>query len=989
MSRIRTIIFACLLTSVLVSASIAKWTKIANLGTPVGCCYFTDDLTGYAGSGNSASQVPIQIWYTTNGGSSWTNAGVPTASGQVTQICILPDGTGYASIYSTGSMNVNLWKTVDYGRSWTDVSTGSHLGAGVGVSSGVPLTTANWNPPLNAGNNQNGVFFMDSPTVLVTPGPNSKTNLAEAWSAWGDPKTRIWYTITELSRRMWISTNNGASWSSRFAFSPPLVTAGIMTGHIFGSAGYLYVQTEQDGMIRGTLKDSGHTWINVGGPSNIADTRTFYVGGCSGEMVIAFDKLGGVWKTNDGGDGTLAVKSEIGFTHPRFPNITACLNESRKFVITNYNCYDYLLNSISFVTNTGGAYTLATPVMPDTIKSGATDTFQLAFDPAKKPGNYTCRVKVNGSFITGLPSVAFDSLLDVAVFVTGEQPRMQVIPSTLELDTASICGGQSDTVFTITNTSCDTLTITSGPGALPPEFTIDPLALPYKLPKDSTVSLRCHFKPTTAGAKTANPIYAATMQGNNTSVQMTLNGFGEDGIAKLAASPASIDLDTLSLCGSGDSAEVSITNTGCVPLFLDNISIGGDPDYSLASAPAPWRSVAPGDVVRMWVHFVPSLKGKRTATVSIVSHSRSVDSTVMRFSIPVTAQVVSGFAKPQASVSALDFGALSFCDTRDTSFVIRNIGCDSLRVDSLTLAGAGFSVVGLSLPTYLAPNERIVVKVHASPVGTATTFSGIIRVFTTPDSNLAPVTLTFSLKGTSPNVALWLTIDSASATSGSPTAVHLKADPATIGQYRSLDVTLNWNNDLLSHRGSHGVNTVAPSGPVTGIAGPWTFRITGNPFLATDAADSSVAVLDYDVFLTKDTATSVDLSVLKVNDTIPGSGPCTMQASASGTSFLYRIEGCSQPTLHDYLSTGTLRVSAIRPNPVTGTELTIVVESRVKQTATISVHDELGKQVLVRTLELAAGTNEIPIGTTLLARGRYSVRIVTTTSEVTSGFVRK
>src|SRR5436853_5009566 len=78
-------------------AGFASWKKIATLQEPVSCVYFTDPSHGFAGTGSQAQELTLQIWYTTNGGVTWTQAGTPVGgSGRVTQIVIRPDGVGYA-----------------------------------------------------------------------------------------------------------------------------------------------------------------------------------------------------------------------------------------------------------------------------------------------------------------------------------------------------------------------------------------------------------------------------------------------------------------------------------------------------------------------------------------------------------------------------------------------------------------------------------------------------------------------------------------------------------------------------------------------------------------------------------------------------------------------------------------------------------------------------------------------------------------------------
>lgn len=945
------------------SSALGTWKQIANLNYPIGCCFFFDDLHGFVGSGNQQNQYTIIIWYTNDGGLTWGTTSVPNASGQVTQISIRSDGIGYASIYTTSSPFMNLWKTTDGGASWTDATVGTRLGTGVGISYSVPLTKASWVRPPDP-TSTNGVFFMDDKTVLVTPGPkNNSAPIAEAWSAWGDSTTRIWYAVTELSGGAYYSLDNGKSWKLGAQIAVPTE----VTGHIFGSGGKLYAQTTLNGMVRGSTSDTGRTWHSVGGPTNVLDTRTFYVGGCVGQTVIAFDQTGAVWKTIDGGDGTLAVKAEVAFTHPTFTQIGACKNELRILNMTNEHCYNFLITSISFDVNPSGVFTLTAPAVPDTLHSTETQNFQISFDPSYKPGAYTAKVHVSGHFLNGLPPVQVDSIFAVTAIALAEQPQLVANPSTIDFDTVPLCGGKADTSFTLQNIGCDTILITSGPGALPNDYTIDNITLPYKLPPDSSIVVHAHFKPSTAGTQQTFPKYTATGEGLTGSVQMSFTAFGEDGRALMSVSPASIIFDTISICDMGDSALVKIKNTGCVPLLLDSITLAGDKDYSLGGAKT--TSIAPQDSVTVWIYFSPQAKNNRNATITIVSHSQSVDSTVMRSAIGVKAFVRSGTAVPVASVSSVDFGTMTSCESRDTTFTITNTGCDTLIIGSGQLSGAGFAFGSATFPDTILAKGKLTITIHAVPDNSgASSYTGSF-IYTTSDSGYKSqsIPLSFSVKNNQQKVNLWLTIDNPSGTAATGTTVHLKCDPAVIAQYPNIDVTLSLDQDLLGFLGTRGANQITQT---SGAAiGPVSYHISGSPLIKPDP-DSSIALFDYFVYLTKDSTTNISLTADKINNIIPGSGPCAVQATTSGTSFAY-VPKCSDGLIQDLLQGNIpIRITSISPNPVSG-EMTVEILSRVSASADISIVSVSGAVLLEKSVGLTPSSNGVHLSVNSFANGTY------------------
>src|SRR5439155_8489876 len=99
-------------------AQINTWKPIANFGKPVGCGYFCDEDHGLIGTGVRAityddadekriSQPgsPISIYKTSDGGSTWDTAIVPSRTGAVTAISMQDSLLGYAAIFSDASFD--------------------------------------------------------------------------------------------------------------------------------------------------------------------------------------------------------------------------------------------------------------------------------------------------------------------------------------------------------------------------------------------------------------------------------------------------------------------------------------------------------------------------------------------------------------------------------------------------------------------------------------------------------------------------------------------------------------------------------------------------------------------------------------------------------------------------------------------------------------------------------------------------------------------
>src|SRR6185436_4678204 len=98
------------------------------------------------------------------------------------------------------------------------------------------------------------------------------------------------------------------------------------------------------------------TWKNIGGPSNIEDSR-FVVTGCAGEVVYAFDNSGNIWKTSDGGDGTLGASGAASLVlsvDAILFGTLFCSPVTIGFSVTNASCDSLLVDSLGAVGDSLG-----------------------------------------------------------------------------------------------------------------------------------------------------------------------------------------------------------------------------------------------------------------------------------------------------------------------------------------------------------------------------------------------------------------------------------------------------------------------------------------------------------------------------------------------------------------------------------------------------------------------------------------------------------
>ncbi|MEI8133727.1 MAG: hypothetical protein WCH46_01470 [bacterium] len=372
-----------------VGSSVAGWKKVGQFsGTRANCGFFWDENNGLVGFGMQGNGLNIKavILRTVDGGITWTTCASPVVNGQITSIFMKDKLVGYASLFETiaGVPKYSLWKTNDGGVTWFDHTQNNPATTLCVYATSRALIRTTWSNGNVGGfsvddgrtynkvftngstNRSNGIDFVDDRTGIVTFGPpnqyfsvkrtqdgglswQSGDALPESWSVYGVKNTNIFLAMPEgnsnRTNSSFYRTNDaGFSWKVEHDFG-----FDFFTGHTGGVGATVYVQTS-DASQRGIYRsdDLGVNWKSVGGPSNNRDTR-FVVLGCKGEIVYAFDNSGGVWKTIDGGDGTLKPPLTSVSLDQGLLNLSSVCTDARAYVrLDNSTCSTYIIDSLSF-----------------------------------------------------------------------------------------------------------------------------------------------------------------------------------------------------------------------------------------------------------------------------------------------------------------------------------------------------------------------------------------------------------------------------------------------------------------------------------------------------------------------------------------------------------------------------------------------------------------------------------------------------------------
>jgi hypothetical protein len=308
-----------------VGPSQAQWQKMATIPQAVSVIKFFSPDFGLLGTGASPGGSvgeSIGIFRTTDGGTTWTTASVPSHnSGEMTDFYMMDDFTGWASVI--GDPGSGLWKTTDGGMTWHRTSM---QGAGTSVyltSKALVVTDLfqstqfstdsgrTWQSVGDA--SKNCVSFSSDTFGVISSyrGGNwlvssdgglswkSSSTTIESWSVYAVRDSAIVFAAPEgnsagpwIQSPIYVSADYGHTWKT--ASTLPFRT----TGHIAGAGDrLLFVQECSNGNSGKPVQkgfymssDQGATWTDIAGPQSLNDTRFCTVSRCGTGYLYALDE---------------------------------------------------------------------------------------------------------------------------------------------------------------------------------------------------------------------------------------------------------------------------------------------------------------------------------------------------------------------------------------------------------------------------------------------------------------------------------------------------------------------------------------------------------------------------------------------------------------------------------------------------------------------------------------------------------------------------
>jgi photosystem II stability/assembly factor-like uncharacterized protein len=770
-----------------IAKSYSQWSNVGRFSHEMHCAFFFNEMVGFIGGDEETRNMNgtskfTPIYKTTDGGKTWIetncelipriNANIPPV---VTDIFFRDSMNGWASI-EAGIRR--LLRTTDGGLNWRVINVPGQGTSVYQTQSALIVTTRDASSSgvvsLNLGNSftnsfadsTNCVDFVDelhgvatgyegSPSMRTIDGGQtwqwiSPTFSEESWGVYAVKGTSTFYIIPEGDPSgpaprvggspVYRSNDYGATWQ-QIGTSPVRGT-----GHPEGFGGQiLYMQTEQPWIPNGSNNglyrsdNAGSTWKAVGGPSHNRDRR-FAVTGCRGGIVYAFDKNGNVFKTRTGGDGSIIEPDP----EPLFSGLPIqfasriCDSQNASIKIRNEYCADLVIQDVQFVNTTGplitsGALSITNSGnLPMIVAESITDSVTFNWDPSKLFERDTMvSVQVKITYFNRALGVVYDTIITINARAIGDMPTATLMPPVLGFGNVSFCQPH-DSLFTFTNTGCDTMMILSGNGSSPVLYTVSDgsgstVNYPLVLPPGASFTYKVSLYLNKAGLYSSTMTFRLLHQGKQRDTTITLSASVSSDSSFTV--PIILDIGKVSVCASRDSL-IELKNLGCDSLRIMSASLTFGTDFTILPSVLP-ESVAPDSTSSLRIRLQPSTLGPLSDTLTL--HFLTLDDP-RTIKVVLRGEGVSGEASfiMIPSVDTLFTLAMTRCDAPQVFPIsISNPGCYQLNIKEITITGAPQENVSRTLsaplPTNVSNGQSILAEVTVTPAILGQ-YSGTIRI---------------------------------------------------------------------------------------------------------------------------------------------------------------------------------------------------------------------------------------------------------------------
>jgi hypothetical protein len=445
-------------------------------------------------------------------------------------------------------------------------------------------------------------------------------------------------------------------------------------------------------------------------------------------------------------------------------------------------------------------------------------------------------------------------------FPVAVQAGVGVTPTAINFGSVTVNTTSAASTLVFTNTGRQSITIERVTSSLPEFLVISP-AMPMSLAGHSSVTIHVMFQPNAAA--TFNGSIAITSSHRYTSTSsISVSGTGIPPLQAetflLSSSTSSLGFGSV-LVGTSATQAITLTNSGTGSVNISQVAATGT-GFSVTGLSGP-VSLATGQSLALTAKFAPLATGIAPGSISVASTASNS---------PATIALSGTGVQPQIAVvpSSVSFGNVTVGVTNTQTLTIQNPGSATLNISQASLAGAGFSTSGVTLPLSIAPGGATSFTAGFAPASASNLSGSITLISNAPNSPLV-----IPLAGT--GIASVLTLV------GNPAALSFGS--LTTGTSTTQSVTLsNTGNSSVS------ISQIALSGKGfsdTAVALPLTLAAGQSTSFSVTFAPASTGSLAGSVTVTSNAANSPLTIALSGTGSAPASYAVALSWTPSSSTF--------------------------------------------------------------------------------------------------------
>ena len=437
-----------------------------------------------------------------------------------------------------------------------------------------------------------------------------------------------------------------------------------------------------------------------------------------------------------------------------FGSTTINTATTQSLTLTSTGTQPVTVNSASIA---GAGFSLVGGSLPVTLNPAQAVTLQVQFKPTAT-GAASGQITISSDSASGGTAV-------VALGGTGTaatSPQLTVSAASLSFGSVTVNTATTQSL-TLTSTGTSPVTVNSasiaGTG-----FSLVGGSLPVTLNPAQAVTLQVQYKPTATGASSGQITISSDSANGGTAV-IALGGTGTAATSpQLTVSAASLSFGSVAV-NSSTTQSLTLTSTGTSPVTVNSASIAGT-GFTIVAATFP-MTLNPTQSVTLQVQFLPTVSGAASGQITISSDSASGGTALVALSGTGAA------ANPQLTVSTatLSFGSVSVSTATTLSLTLTSTGTSPVTVNSASITGTGFAILGGSFPITLNPAQTATLQIQFLPT-VAGAASGQITISSNSTSGGSAL-VSLSGTGTATAHSVSLSWDAPSATSDPVTGYNV------------------------------------------------------------------------------------------------------------------------------------------------------------------------------------------------------------------------